>query len=76
VLDPQDLTVTLPVSRAYKVREFRPGNSWCVDAKSRAGRCDSTSFRFNVWATEHSPFPARVVVRGGTVVEVDELDLP
>jgi hypothetical protein len=34
VLDPQDLTVTLPVSKAYRVREVRAGNSSCVDANT------------------------------------------
>nr|WP_296069325.1 serine/threonine-protein kinase [uncultured Actinoplanes sp.] len=76
VLDPEDLTVTLPVSKTYRLREYRPGTASCVDKATRAGRCTTTRDRFSVWATEHSPFPARVVIRDGVIVEVDELDLP
>jgi hypothetical protein len=70
------MTVTVPVARDYRVREFRAGDQSCVDTRTRAGKCASTRDRFNAWATMNAPFPARVVIRGGTIVEVDELDLP
>jgi eukaryotic-like serine/threonine-protein kinase len=76
VLDSRGLSVTLPLSRSLRVREFRSGSASCVDAATRVGRCESTSARFRDWATQNSPAPARVVIRSGTVIEVDELDLP
>jgi hypothetical protein len=76
VTDGTGIKVTMPLGAGYRLREYRDGEPGCTDPTTRAGRCPTTAYDFNIWATEHSPFPARLTIKGGKVAEVDQLDLP
>jgi hypothetical protein len=76
VTEGTDVKVTMALGTGYRLREYRDGDARCTDPVTRAGRCPATTHDFSIWATEHSPFPARVTIKGGKVAEVAQLDLP